>query len=110
MKAITGAAVLLVILATGCAMFGMWRSIPPPGGCDRCHTLEISTDWKASVKPVALTGEDGKPSWQRSESVIPPPPDSPLLQQMVSDEECFRCHREPDAAHRGRRGSYHHRQ
>jgi len=31
---------ILVAVAGGCAMFTSWKSIPPPGGCDQCHTVE----------------------------------------------------------------------
>jgi hypothetical protein len=29
----------LFALLAGCAMFKSWQAIPPPGGCDQCHTI-----------------------------------------------------------------------
>lgn len=108
MKVFLFPVILTVITLSGCAMFRSWTAIPPPGGCDRCHTVAISANWRATIAPVQLTGEDGKPPWQQQESVLPAAT-SPVEQQLLSDERCFRCHNEPDATHRERRGSYHHR-
>jgi len=108
MKATGLGLILVAVLASGCMMFGAWRSIPPPGGCDQCHALEISTNWKATMTVAVLSAEDGTPPWQQEASVAPPVTESPLQQQMLSDSRCFRCHREPDRAHRDYRGSYHH--
>lgn len=109
MKVILFTVILTVIALSGCAMFSSWTSIPPPGGCDRCHTVEISANWQATLTPVQLTGEDGKEPWQKKESMDTGTPDSPGAQQMLSDERCFRCHKDPDNTHSERRGSYHHR-
>jgi hypothetical protein len=109
MKFILLTVILAVIALSGCAMFTSWTAIPPPGGCDRCHTVAISTNWRATITPVQLTREDGTPPWQQEESVLPPAT-SPVEKQLLSDEQCFRCHREPDASHRQRSGSYHHHQ
>lgn len=108
MKFMLVTVVSAVITLCGCAMFSSWTSIPPPGGCDRCHTVAISANWRATITPVQLTGEDGKPPWQQKESVLSTPT-SPVEQQLLSDEQCFRCHREPDGSHREQRGRYHHR-
>lgn len=109
MKAILFTVVLTVIALSGCAMFSSWTAIPPPGGCDRCHSVAISTNWRATLTPVQLSREDGTPPWQQEGSVLPATGPSPTEQQLLSDERCFRCHREPDATHKDRRGSYHHR-
>jgi hypothetical protein len=103
-------ALLLLTLAAflvGCAMFGSWKAIPPPGGCDRCHTRPIKGDWQVAFSPVVLTDETGREPWQKQESVLPPEPSS-LQQQKVTEERCFRCHKGPDRAHIEYRGRYHH--
>jgi len=109
MKVILFTVVLTVTTLSGCAMFSSWTSIPPPGGCDRCHSVAISTNWRATITPVQLTREDGTPPWQQEESVRTGVATTPVDQQLLADERCFRCHREPNETHRERRGSYHHR-
>lgn len=96
----------LVVLA-GCAMLGAWKTIPPPGGCDQCHTLPINADWTVAYQVVSLMDETGKYPWQRVEAQLPPQ-ESPLQQQKVTEERCFRCHKGPNAAHTERVGRYHH--
>ncbi len=98
---------LLSLAVWGCAMFGTWRAIPPPGGCDRCHTVPISHDWQLAYTPPVLSDETGVRPWQRPESVMPPET-SPLEQQKVTEERCFRCHKSPNKAHVEYRGRYHH--
>ena len=34
----------------GCAMFTAWKTIPPPGGCDQCHTVPISNNWQVTYQ------------------------------------------------------------
>jgi hypothetical protein len=97
----------LTALLLGCAMFGSWRAIPPPGGCDRCHTKPIGGDWQLAFSPVMLTDERAREHWQKPESVLAPQP-SPMEQQKITEERCFRCHKEPNLAHREFRGRYHH--
>ena len=91
----------------GCAMFGTWRTIPPPGGCDRCHTAPISANWEMAYAPAQLSDERDVPRWQRPESVLPPET-SPLEERKITEERCFRCHKGPDKAHTEYRGRYHH--
>lgn len=98
-----------LFVAGGCGFSNMWRSIPPPGGCDRCHQLAINNNWSVTVSAVQLSGEDGKPPWQKEGSLAPAAQNRPLEQQMLEEERCFRCHREPEASHREYRGNYHHR-
>jgi hypothetical protein len=98
---------LLCVILTGCAMFGTWRAIPPPGGCDQCHQVPISHDWSVAISPVYLSDESGTPAWQRPSSVLPPQ-SSPLEQQKVTEQRCFRCHKGPDRAHTQYKGRYHH--
>ncbi len=102
--------VLLLLVSgfiVGCAMFGSWKAIPPPGGCDQCHSKQINNDWKVAYSPASLTDETGKNSWQKSESMLPPQ-SSPLEQKKVTEERCFRCHKGPDKAHTEYKGRYHH--
>jgi len=95
------------VVLIGCAMFGSWKAIPAPGGCDQCHEAEINNDWSIKVSPVALNDESGTPSFQKPTSVLPPAI-SPLEQQKVTDQRCFRCHKGPDKAHTEYKGRYHH--
>jgi len=91
----------------GCAMFLTAKAIPPPGGCDQCHRATISSNWEAGVSTVALHDELDRHNWQKPESVLPDP-ESPLEQQKITEQRCFRCHRGPDENHRTYRGRYHH--
>ena len=91
----------------GCAMFGSWKAIPPPGGCDQCHTGKISADWEVAYSPVTLSDERDEYSWQQPESILPPQ-ESPLEQRKITEERCFRCHKGPNKAHTEYKGRYHH--
>ena len=91
----------------GCSMFRSWKAIPPPGGCDQCHTEPISSDWQVAFAPVTLTDETGRPAWQKPESMLPPQ-ESPLEEQKITEQRCFRCHKGPDKAHTEYKGRYHH--
>ncbi len=99
--------VLLTSVLLGCAMFHSWKAIPPPGGCDECHTQPIGNDWQLAYKPVTLTSEVGKEAWQQPASVLPPET-SPLEQQKITEQRCFRCHKGPNKAHVEYKGRYHH--
>ena len=108
---------LLPIIATpalllcGCTMFSAWKSIPPPGGCDQCHTVAISTDWRISYQPATLTDETKHSEYfQTAQSTMPvkDKPLTPLDLRKVEDSRCFECHRSPNATHRERKGRYHH--
>ncbi len=91
----------------GCAMFGSWKAIPPPGGCDQCHTQQISADWQIAYAPATIHSETGQEPWQRPESILPAQPSS-LEQKKITEERCFRCHKGPDKAHVEYKGRYHH--
>ena len=97
----------LATIVAGCAMISSWKSIPPPGGCDQCHTIPISNNWEASLKPVTLTSEIGPEAWQKPGSVLPQEP-TPLEQKKITEQRCFRCHKGPDKAHTEYKGRYHH--
>ncbi len=99
---------VLVATAVGaCAMFGAWKAIPPPGGCDQCHTHPISNNWVVAYSPATIHDETGTYPWQRPESVRRPE-SSPLDLKKITDARCFRCHKEPDKAHTEYKGRYHH--
>jgi hypothetical protein len=91
----------------GCAMMGAWKAIPPPGGCDQCHSLPISANWELRATAVTLADEYGREPWQKETSVLPPET-APIQQQKVEGEPCFRCHKGPSRAHAKRLGRYHH--
>ena len=94
----------------GCAMFSAWKSIPPPGGCDQCHTVAISSDWKLSYQAPFLSDERNRDAYQSAEYTMPKTgkPLSALELRKVQDLKCFECHRSPNAAHRERVGRFHH--
>lgn len=100
----------LLPLSYGCAMLMGWQSIPPPGGCDKCHTIPISADWQIAYQPVILTDERDRPYFQTEEYTMPQTtrPVSSLDIRKVEELPCFECHKEPDAAHKGRVGKFHH--
>ena len=97
-------------VVTGCAMVSAWRSIPPPGGCDQCHTVAISTNWQASYKAPILTDERNREYFQTAEYSMPQKdkPASTLDLRKVEELACFECHKAPNPAHMPRKGRYHH--
>ena len=103
--------VLLLVSATGCSMVTAWKSIPPPGGCDQCHTVAIAADWKVNYQPVNLSDERGQLAFQTSKYNTPlgqQQPASSLDVKKVEQQQCFVCHNAPTPSHKGRIGSYHH--
>jgi hypothetical protein len=94
-------------LIFGCAMMGAWKAIPPPGGCDQCHSLPINANWEVRATTVTLADEYGREPWQKETSVLPPET-APIQQQKVEGEPCFRCHKGPSRAHAERLGRFHH--
>lgn len=101
---------LCVLYVNGCAMFTAWKNIPPPGGCDECHTAAISNDWKISYQSPALSDERGRQAFQTPEYNQRPGarPDSSLELRKTEDSKCFDCHKSPDSMHKGRTGRFHH--
>lgn len=102
-----GFIILLLVAGSGCSMLTSWKAIPPPGGCGQCHQQPIASNWEVVYLPPDLTAEDSRYKWQRSTSMLPEEP-SPLEEQKISEQRCFRCHNSPDKAHKDYRGSYHH--
>lgn len=94
----------------GCAMFTAWKSIPPPGGCDECHTVAISTNWQVAYKAATVADERGRQAFQTPEYNLPQrgKQESPLETKKVQELQCFECHKSPTPAHRGRKGRFHH--
>lgn len=107
-------AILIILggsLLGGCTMFTAWRSIPPPGGCDQCHSVEITSNWRATYQAAYLTDERGREHFQTASGSFPAAakPASSLDLQKSEDQPCFDCHKSPSSAHKSRRGRYHHR-
>lgn len=91
-------------------MFNAWKAIPPPGGCDQCHTLPISSQWQVAYKAPILSDERNRDYFQTPEYNRPSGdrPLSPLETRKVEEQKCFDCHKAPNASHKGRMGRYHH--
>lgn len=101
--------VAAVVIVAGCAMLTSWKAIPPPGGCDQCHSTQISTDWKVAYQVVRLADERGEYPFQMQGVVSPSArPQSSLAVRKGEDQPCFDCHKLPSSAHKGRKGRYHH--
>jgi len=94
----------------GCAMFSTWKSIPPPGGCDQCHTVAISTNWKVSYQVVNIADERGRLPFQTPEYNMASKgsQEPPSERKKVEEAQCFECHKAPTPAHRERKGRFHH--
>lgn len=101
--------VSLFMLLEGCAMFTAWKSIPPPGGCDQCHTVAISTNWQVAYHPATVADERGRQAFQTPEYNMPVgSQQSPVESKKVEELQCFECHKAPTPAHRERKGRFHH--
>jgi hypothetical protein len=101
---------LSVSVISGCAMFTAWKSIPPPGGCDQCHTVAISTNWQVTYQVANISDERGRMSFQTPEynQTSLGGNQSPLEAKKVEEKACFDCHKAPTAAHKDRKGRFHH--
>lgn len=99
-----------IFTISGCTMFTAWKSIPPPGGCDQCHTTSISNNWQATYKPASITDERGRLAFQTSEQNQPTlgGQESPMEAKKVEEKACFDCHKAPTLAHKTRKGRFHH--
>jgi hypothetical protein len=99
-----------VFAISGCAMFTAWKSIPPPGGCDQCHTTAISANWQAIYKPAMVADERGRLPFQTPEYNQPSlgGQQSPLDEKKVEEKACYDCHKSPSQSHKDRKGRYHH--
>lgn len=111
MKTLIPAVLLLLIALPGCTMFTAWKSIPPPGGCDQCHTTEISANWTAGYRAATISDERGQLPFQTPQYNTPirqGQPGSPLDLKKVEEQQCFVCHTAQTPAHKGRAGRFHH--
>ncbi len=101
---------LFLFAMAGCSMFIAWKSIPPPGGCNQCHSKDISGDWKVAYQPVQIADERGRQAFQTPEYNLPPQkkPGSTLEITKEEDIKCFECHKSPTPEHLERKGRYHH--
>ncbi|MDD2850344.1 MAG: cytochrome C [Desulfuromonadaceae bacterium] len=101
---------LSVAVISGCAMMTAWKSIPPPGGCDQCHTVAISTNWKVEYKVAVMADERGRLPFQTPEYNQPllGGHQSPLEEKKLEQMACFDCHKTPSPAHKERKGNFHH--
>jgi hypothetical protein len=108
-RAILSIVVALVAL-NGCTMFTAWKSIPPPGGCDQCHVVAISSNWQIAYQPATVADERGRQAFQTPEynSVQKGNLTSPIETKKVEELRCFECHKAPTPAHRERMGRFHH--
>jgi hypothetical protein len=99
-----------LFLSQGCAMFTAWKTIPPPGGCDQCHTVPLNYDWQLAYKAPILSDERDKLSFQTEKGTMPQTskPASSLDVRKMEEQQCFDCHRLPNSKHKGRKGSFHH--
>lgn len=111
MKSLTFISALGVSMVLGgCAMFTAWKSIPPPGGCDQCHTVAISSNWQIKYQAAYVADERGRQYFQTPEYnlALKGQEQSPLEAKKVEEMACFECHKEPTPAHRERKGRFHH--
>lgn len=99
-----------VAITSGCSMFTAWKSIPPPGGCDQCHSVAISSNWRATYAAANVTDERGNLAFQTpgyNQQALGGQ-QSPLDVKKVEEKACFDCHNSPTQAHRERKGRFHH--
>jgi hypothetical protein len=110
MKYMLFALTATVFAISGCAMFTAWKSIPPPGGCDQCHTLAISTNWQVHYQVANVSDERGRLTFQTPEYNQPASgrTENPLDAKKVEEKACFDCHKSPTPQHRDRKGRFHH--
>ncbi len=99
-----------VITISGCTMITAWKSIPPPGGCDQCHKVPISTNWQVTYQAAMISDERGRLAFQTPEYNQPSlGGQQPLLDgKKVEEKACFDCHKAPTPAHKQHKGRFHH--
>lgn len=113
MKQFLPATILLILALPGCSMFTAWKSIPPPGGCDQCHSLQLSANWRVTYQAANVADERGQLAFQTPQNNTPirkNQPSSSLDLRKNEDARCFDCHNAPTPAHKERAGKYHHGQ
>ncbi|BCS56088.1 cytochrome C [Geobacter sp. SVR] len=102
--------VIAVAVLEGCTMFSAWKSIPPPGGCDQCHTVAISSNWQVTYKAATVADERTRQAFQTPEYNMPVMgrQESPVETKKVEELRCFECHKSPSPPHLERKGRFHH--
>lgn len=104
--------ILLLLLALpGCSMFTAWKSIPPPGGCDQCHSAELTANWSVAYRAANVADERGQLAFQTPQynaPIRPTQPSSALDLRKTEEQRCFDCHYAPTPAHKERKGRFHH--
>lgn len=105
-----GILIISACVLAGCHMFTAWKSIPPPGGCDQCHSVAIDGNWSISYRAAAIPDEQGRQAFQLPESILsfPAQENSPVELKKMEEMACFQCHTSPTPAHRDRKGRFHH--
>lgn len=100
----------VAVAVAGCAMMTAWKAIPPPGGCDQCHSVPISANWTVAYKAPNLSDERDREYFQTEQYNVPAKekPASKLAVRKLQEEQCFECHRSPSPSHKGRTGKFHH--
>ena len=98
------------VLIAGCTMFKTWQAVPPPGGCDQCHTQPMGKNWFATYQAPILNDEKNRLYFQTGQYTMPntSKPLSSLEVRKVEEVKCFDCHNAPNRAHKGRTGRFHH--
>ena len=101
---------ILTLFVTACTMFQAVRTIPAPGGCEDCHTVPISSNWKIAYRPAVLSDERNHVYFQTEEYTQQEiaKPRSPVDKQKLEELSCFECHNAPDSAHKSMKGKFHH--
>jgi len=109
-KLILSGCAAVFLFMVGCAMLTAWKAIPPPGGCNECHTVPINNNWHVAYQAPVLSDEKNRPYFQREGYNMPAveKPSSSLQVRKGTDENCFECHRAPTPSHKGRMGRFHH--
>ncbi len=110
----------------GCVAGHLTRDIPPPGGCDRCHTSRISSNWELAFTPVQIGREGGVVEARdivlQEVQRLPVHEKVPVRRlevyaaqtppETVGDAEtgiqCFACHKSPGPPHEKTRGQFPH--
>ena len=101
----------LWLVLAGCGMFRAWQAIPPPGGCDQCHTVSINANWSVAFTPAALNDESGKLSFQSQQQTMKSSEKqgvSSLDLRKSEEQKCFQCHQLPNNSHKDKAGRFHH--
>jgi hypothetical protein len=72
--------------------------------------VPIGNDWQVTYRAPILTDERSREYFQTEQYTMPrgDKPASSVNVRQVEELQCFECNRAPDAAHRERKGRFHH--